>query len=71
MQNYGEPTGCYGSQATMDVYTHVNMDAKRGAAGAVLKMPWAHGRRSLGSSSTTSDTFRDLITFLPLVWVLV
>ena len=28
----------------MDVYTYINKDAKRGAAGAVLKMPWACGR---------------------------
>ena len=31
----------------MDVYTHVNMDAKRGAAGAVPEMFWAHGRCAL------------------------
>ena len=42
----------------MGVYIYINKDAKRGAAGAVLKMPWACGRRALGSSSTTSDTFR-------------
>lgn len=51
MRSYGEPTGCYGSQATMDVYTHVNMDAKRGAAGAVPEMFWARGRRPLDSAA--------------------
>ena len=35
----------------MDVYTHVNMDAKRGAAGAVPEMFWAHGRRPLDSAA--------------------
>ena len=35
----------------MDVYTHVNMDAKRGAAGAVPEMFWARGRRPLDSAA--------------------
>ena len=35
----------------MDIYTYVNMDAKRGAAGAVPEMPWAHGRRPLDSAA--------------------
>ena len=51
MRSYGELTGRYDSQATMDVYTHVNMDAKRGAAGAVPEMFWAHGRRPLDSAA--------------------
>lgn len=28
----------------MDIYVHVNMGARRGAAGAVPEMPWACGR---------------------------
>ena len=51
MRSYGELTGRYDSQATMDVYTHVNMDAKRGAAGAVPEMFWARGRRPLDSAA--------------------
>lgn len=35
----------------MDIYTHVNKDAKRGAAGAVPEMFWAHGRRPLDSAA--------------------
>lgn len=35
----------------MDIYTYVNMDAKRGAAGAVPEMFWAHGRRPLDSAA--------------------
>lgn len=32
-----EPAGHYSSQITMDIYTHVNMDAKRDAVAAVSK----------------------------------
>lgn len=47
MRSYGELTGRYDSQATMGVYTYINKDAKRGAAGAVPEMFWAHGRCAL------------------------
>lgn len=51
MWSYGELTGRYDSQATMGVYTYINKDAKRGAAGAVPEMFWAHGRRPLDSAA--------------------
>ena len=51
MRSYGELTGRYDSQATMDVYTYINKDAKRGAAGAVPEMFWAYGRRPLDSAA--------------------
>ena len=51
MRSYGEPTGRYDSQATMDVYTYINKDAKRGAAGAVPEMFWAYGRHPLDSAA--------------------
>lgn len=51
MRSYGELTGRYDSQATMGVYTYINKDAKRGAAGAVPEMFWAHGRRPLDSAA--------------------
>lgn len=35
----------------MGVYTYINKDAKRGAAGAVPEMFWAHGRRPLDSAA--------------------
>lgn len=35
----------------MDVYTYINKDAKRGAAGAVPEMFWAYGRRPLDSAA--------------------
>ena len=35
----------------MDIYTYINKDAKRGAAGAVPEMFWAHGRRPLDSAA--------------------
>ena len=51
MRSYGELTGRYDSQATMGVYTYINKNAKRGAAGAVPEMFWAHGRRPLDSAA--------------------
>ena len=51
MRSYGELTGRYDSQATMGVYTYINKDVKRGAAGAVPEMFWAHGRRPLDSAA--------------------
>lgn len=35
----------------MGVYTYINKDAKRGAAGAVPEMFWVHGRRPLDSAA--------------------